>query len=159
MSEFFKPNAGDLIMCAVGRNKDPIWDYSNLYIENFSEFVLCKVVSVDLSDASYFVEGVGFDLGWHFPFRYEHENKDYINRYAEKVSAVAPPVITPSWIEIIRHNPKQVIPQSVIDAAIERGEAGVRRVLRSWPDGKKLLARKKTEEDHMIIEWFFADAE
>lgn len=50
-------------------------------------------------------------------------------------------------------NPGQYIPESILDAAIARGESAVRRRLREWPFGKDL----KYKISRGKIEWYFVD--
>ena len=61
----------------------------------------------------------------------------------------------PHYTEVIARYGKQQIPDSVVAAAIDRGETTIRRRLRVWPDGQKLHHETELSDTQMTISWYF----
>lgn len=74
-----------------------------------------------------------------------------------EVNTPAPaPAPKPCHVESLpQPNRHQQIPDSVLAAALDRGERAVRRSLRTWPDGKQLQHRVLLDLTPPRVEWFW----
>lgn len=61
---------------------------------------------------------------------------------------------SPTHQEVILHFAGQIVPQSVIDAKLSRGEAFVRRSMREWPYGSSLRVERLNLSDRIVLSWF-----
>lgn len=48
-----------------------------------------------------------------------------------------------------------LLPASMVDAALDRGERQIRRTLRAWPESKVLKHRQQQQQDRLVIEWYW----
>lgn len=68
----------------------------------------------------------------------------------------------PVWTEIVNVRRRSDLPDPVREKMIDAGERGVRRTLRSWPDGKRLVYDESRVpgdlEDRVTFQWFWEDA-
>jgi hypothetical protein len=61
--------------------------------------------------------------------------------------------------QVINFNKGQIVPQSVIDKAIDSGRCYVQRSLRYWPDGKDLCFEQTKSETQVEIKFYWKDQE
>jgi len=66
-----------------------------------------------------------------------------------------PPKPEPIHREVISFRRGQQVPDSVLTAAMDRGEKAIRRTLREWPWGKSLDRKQISGEDEIAFEWFW----
>lgn len=66
-----------------------------------------------------------------------------------------PPKPEPIHREVISFRRGQQVPDSVLTAAMDRGEKAIRRTLREWPWGKSLDRKQISGEAEIIFEWFW----
>jgi hypothetical protein len=66
-----------------------------------------------------------------------------------------PPKPEPIHREVISFRRGQQVPDSVLTAAMDRGEKTIRRTLREWPWGKSLDRKQISGEAEIIFEWFW----
>lgn len=107
----------------------------------------------------------GQNISWHFPQECSPDNPATPEQRAMwwprlKDSRPAKIVLpTPVWTEKVGCNRKTELPDSVLAQMIDRGERGVRRTMRFWPDGQTLTHRqeriKGDVEDTIQIQWFW----
>jgi hypothetical protein len=107
----------------------------------------------------------GQNLFWYFPEECRSDNPATPEQYAlwwprlkdsRPAKIVLPP---PVWTEKVGVGRKMELPDSVLAQMIDRGERGIRRTMRSWPDGQTLTHRqeriKGDIEDTIQIQWFW----
>jgi len=63
------------------------------------------------------------------------------------------------YVEVVNHTPSHEIPYYTRDAVIERGNIAVRRRLREWPYGKRLVHDKIPVEDGTEFRFYFVEAD
>lgn len=74
------------------------------------------------------------------------------------------PDTPPVWVEKFMGRRGRDIPDHLTEQAHDKGEAGVRRITRVWPHGKRLRVDAKTEKDDKfadyvwhVFEWRWED--
>ena len=81
---------------------------------------------------------------------------------ATQTAAAGPPPVT-VWTETVSLGRRNDLPDPVLAQMIDRGERGVRRGLRSWPENRRLVYRqeriKGDIEDTVKICWHFEPIE
>lgn len=127
-----------------------------------------EISDIDDTDNTYRVKLLtpSGDLGGWAWFRFEAPPEDADGNVAKywprlgsaKAAELAPPP-KPVWEERISVNRLQDVPDSVMAAAIDRGERGVRRNIRHWPDNTDLIhnvsRNKEDMSDFVLIQWYW----
>lgn len=147
---------GDRVRFAVINDGSPMWNYNHRLGAKVKTVVgeVCTIIDRDTYSVK-FPRGASHDF-WDFPFVMPEPNPDgWPELDGPAVPATPPPPAV--WEERISVNRRQDVPDPVMAAAIDRGERGVRRKLRAWPDNSRLVHAierlKGDTQDEVVITW------
>lgn len=149
---------GDRVRFDVTGDGRPVWNYKYRRGHKLNT-VVGEVTNVYRDNFSVkFPRGTLYDC-WDFPFVMPVDNPDGWPELDDPVVPAPAPTPPPpaAWQERIAVNRRQDVPDPVMTAAIDRGERGVRRKLRAWPDNSRLthtIERLKGDtQDEVVITW------
>lgn len=146
---------GDRVRFDVIDDGRPMWNY------NYRRGAKVKTIVGEVYNIAGSVYSVKFPCGgshdfWDFPFTMPESNPDgWPELDGPAMPATPPPPAV--WEERISVNRRQEVPDTVMAAAIDRGERGVRRKLRAWPDNSRLthtIERLNGDtQDEVVVTW------